>query len=172
VALGGKKIAEAKVDDLDVSSLANQDVLDLEISVDDAVSMAVIEGTGDLSAELPSLLLLQPSMRDDVVKHLSTIDVFKEHVPVVGRPHDIAHATDKWVVQESHDGSFSGCSDLLGVVSSLPICSTLVMSTVFCRASRHNLDRNLQSRVSSTAIAYNSSIKYVPALHLQLSVPI
>lgn len=110
-------------------------------------------------------------MRDDVVKHLSTIDVFEEHVPMVGRPHDISHATDIWVVQESDDSSFSSCSDLLGVVSSLPISSTLVMSSVVCRTSWHDLNGNLQRRVSLIAIAHNKSIRYVLALLLLLSAP-
>lgn len=57
-----KEIAQAKINDLDVTRLADQDILDLQISMDDAVSMAIVQGARNLSAELPGLLLLQPSM--------------------------------------------------------------------------------------------------------------
>ena len=58
MALWSKKIAQAEIDDLDISRLANQDVFDLEVSVDDAIAMAVVKRTRDLSTKLPSLLLL------------------------------------------------------------------------------------------------------------------
>lgn len=51
-------VAEAEIDDLDISSLADQDVLDLQVSMNDAVSMAVVQSARDLPAELPRLLLL------------------------------------------------------------------------------------------------------------------
>jgi hypothetical protein len=37
------------------------------------------------------LLLLQFAVRNDVVQHLTSIDIFKEHVPVVRGSHDISH---------------------------------------------------------------------------------
>lgn len=59
MAMWGEEIAQTKVDDLDVASFTDQDVLDLEVSVDNAIPMAVVQGTGDLTTELPSLLLLE-----------------------------------------------------------------------------------------------------------------
>jgi hypothetical protein len=58
MALGGKQIAQAEINDLDVSSLADQDVLNLEVSVYDAIPMAIVERARNLPAELSSLLLL------------------------------------------------------------------------------------------------------------------
>jgi hypothetical protein len=55
--LGREKIAQSEVDDLDVAHLADEDVFNLEIPVNDAVSVTVIQCTGDLSGELAGLLL-------------------------------------------------------------------------------------------------------------------
>jgi hypothetical protein len=62
LAPGREKIAQAEVDDLDVARLADENVLDLEVAVDDAVAMAVVERTGDLAGELASLLFLETAM--------------------------------------------------------------------------------------------------------------
>lgn len=85
----GEEIAESKVDDLDVAGLADEDVFDLQITMDYAVSMAIVESTGDLTAKLPRLLLLQLAMGYDVVQHLATIDELEEHVPMIVGPHHI-----------------------------------------------------------------------------------
>lgn len=126
MAARGEKIAETKVDYLDVSILTNEDVLDLEISMNNTVPMTVVEGAGDLTAELASLLLLQLAVGDDVVKHLTTVDVFAEHIPVIVGAHNVSHAADVGVIEKSHYGGLSGGPDLLGLVCSLLICSGLV----------------------------------------------
>ena len=84
-----EEIAESKVDDLDVSGLADQDVFDLQITMDYAVPVAIVECTGDLTAKLPRLFLLQLAMGYDVVKHLATIDELEEHVPMIVSSHHI-----------------------------------------------------------------------------------
>lgn len=90
----GEEVAEAEVNDLDVTGLADEYVLNLEISVDNAVAMAVVESARDLSAELPGLLLLKLAVRDDIVEHLAAVDVLEEHVPMVVGSDDIAQAAD------------------------------------------------------------------------------
>lgn len=94
LATGGEKVAEAKIDNFDIARLADEDIFNLQISVNNAVAVAIVESACDLASKLASLLLLQPSMRDDVIQHLATIDVFAKHVPVVVRPDDIAHPAD------------------------------------------------------------------------------
>ena len=49
MATGREEVAEAEVDDFDIPSLADKDVLDLQIAVHDAVPMAVVQGACDLS---------------------------------------------------------------------------------------------------------------------------
>jgi len=72
----------------------------------DAVTMTVVQRTGDLASEFSGLLLLQFAMRDDVVKHLTTIHVFKEHIPMVGSAHNIIHATDIWMIEKRYNSRF------------------------------------------------------------------
>jgi hypothetical protein len=78
-----EKIGEAEVDNFDVASFANEYVFDLEIPMYYAVAMAVVKGTGDLTTEFTGLLLLQFPMRNDVIQHLTAIDKFEEHIPMV-----------------------------------------------------------------------------------------
>ena len=68
-----EEVAGPKVDDFYIAGLADEDVLYLQISVNDAVSVAVIKGTGDLTTEFSSLFLFEFPMGDDIVKHLTAI---------------------------------------------------------------------------------------------------
>lgn len=94
--------------------------------MDNAVAVAIVEGTRNLTAELAGLLLLELAVRDDVVEHLTTVDILEEHVPVVICPHNVSHAANVGVVEEGDDGSLASCSDLFGLVSSLLIGAALV----------------------------------------------
>ena len=62
MACGSKQITQTEVNDFNVAGLAYQNILNLEVSMNDTVAMTVVQSTRDLSAELPSLLLLQSSM--------------------------------------------------------------------------------------------------------------
>lgn len=73
----GEKVTQAEVNNLDVACLADENILDLEISVHDTVSVAVIESAGDLATKLPGLFLLQFSVRYDIIEHLPAVDIFK-----------------------------------------------------------------------------------------------
>lgn len=136
-----KEIAEPKIDDLDVSSFADQDILDFEVPMHDAVPVTVIQGTGDLTSKFPGLLLLELAVRDDVVQHLASVDVFKQHIPVIGRADDIPHAADIRVVEEGNDGRFSRSPDFLGAIRSFGVSATAMF--VDC-LSRNNLHSNLE----------------------------
>lgn len=139
-----EEVAEAKVDDLDIASFADENILDLEVSVDNAVLVAVVEGTRNLAAEFPSLFLLKFSMGNDVIKHLSSIHIFKEHIPMVVCSNHITQATNIRMVEQGDNGGFSGSADLLGVVISLFVASTLV--GVVGRAPGNNFACDLQIR--------------------------
>lgn len=138
---GREEIAETEIDNLDIAHFTDKDVFNLEIAVDDAVSVAVVEGTGDLAGKLASLLFLEAAVRDDVVEHLTAIDKLKHHVPVEVCPDDIFHAADIRVAQEANNGGLSGGADFLGVVGSLAVSSALVL---VLRLARHNLDGGLE----------------------------
>ena len=98
ILLWREEVAQAEIDDLDVASFANQNVLNLEVPVHDAVSVAIVQGAGYLSTKFSSLLFLQFAMRNDVVQHLAAIDKFEEHVPVIVGPDNISQPANMRMV--------------------------------------------------------------------------
>ena len=141
VAAWCKEIAKPEVDDLDVPRLTNEDVLNLQVAVHDAIAMAVVQRTGNLSAELASLLLLELAMRDDVVQHLAAIDKFEEHIPVIIRTNHIAKAADVRMVEECDDSGLACRANLFGLVGPLLVGTALM--AIVGRATGNNLTSNL-----------------------------
>lgn len=79
----GEQVAETEINDFDVTSLADKDVLDLQIAMYDAVAVAVVQCAGNLPCELARLFFLQLAVGDDVIQHLTAVDIFEQHIPVV-----------------------------------------------------------------------------------------
>lgn len=75
--------------------------------------MAVFEGAADLPRELAGRALAEPAVADDIVEHLATRDVLKDHVVVVGVDHHLGHATDERMMEEKDNGSLADRPDLL-----------------------------------------------------------
>ena len=147
-ALWREQVAQPKVDDLDISRLADEYVFDLQVSVDDAVAVAIIQCTCDLTGEFAGLLLFEAAMGDDVVEHLTAVDVFEEHVPVVVGPNHVTHAADIRMVQEADDGSLPCCSYLLRMVGPLAVGLAVVLVRGL---SRNDLDGDLPKISGHTA---------------------
>jgi hypothetical protein len=139
-ALWREEIAQPEINDLDIPRLTDENILDLQISVHDTIPVAVVQGTCNLTGELARLLLLETAVRDDVVKHLSAVHVFEEHVPVVVGPDHIAHATNIRMVQKANNGSLPCGSDFFG-----SLCPVAVgLAVVLVRGlSRHDFDGDL-----------------------------
>lgn len=95
---GSKQITQAKVDDLDVTILIDENVLNLEVAVYDAVSVTIVERASNLAGKLAGLFLLELAMGDDVVEHLPAVDKLEQHVPMVVCAYNIFQATDVRVV--------------------------------------------------------------------------
>lgn len=55
-------------------------------------------------------------MTDDIIQHLSTVDVFEDHVVVVLVDDHFAHSTNIRVIEEHGEGSFAESSDFLGCI--------------------------------------------------------
>src|SRR6187402_2906256 len=110
--------------------------------MDYAVSMTVVQRARYLPAKLPSLLLLQSSMRDDIIEHLAPVDVFKKHIPMVCSAHHISHCTYVRMIQKSNDSSFSCSANLFRMIGAFSISSALIMP-IIGRASRNDLNSNL-----------------------------
>lgn len=125
-----EEVAKTEIDNFDVAGLADENVFDFEITMDNAVAMAIVQGARDLTAELARLLLLQFAMRDDVVKHLAAIDVFAKHVPMIVGSDDVSHATNVRMTEKRDDSRLTGSPDFLRLICSLLICSRVV--PIFC----------------------------------------
>lgn len=65
-------VGESEIGDDDVPSLVEEEVLELEISVDDVLGVEVVDSRDELSEELGGGVLLEVSMSEDVVEELST----------------------------------------------------------------------------------------------------
>jgi len=74
--------------------LGDEDVLDLEIPVDNAVFVAVFQRTANLTSKLPRYPFPQSSVTDDVVQHLSSVDVFENHIVVMLVDDHFPHAAN------------------------------------------------------------------------------
>ena len=113
------------------------------------IPVAVVQCTGNLPAKLPCLFLFQTPVRDNVVKHLPTINIFAEHIPVVIGFDDISHAAYVWVVQQCDYGSFSGGSDLFAFIVFWwkGGSSGGVNSAIMDEVPRYDLHRNLKEKV-------------------------
>lgn len=135
VATRGKQVAQAKVNNLNIASLADENVLNLQVAVDDAVAVTVVESAGNLSTELAGLLLLKLAVGDDVVEHLAAIDKLEEHIPVVVCANYITQAANVGVVEEGDDGSFTGGANLFRLVGALFIGTALMV--IVGRAARN-----------------------------------
>lgn len=82
----------------------------------DIISMAVLQGAPDLSGEFPRNAFAKASMADDVVEHLTAIDVLEDHVVVVVMDDHLAHSADVRMVKQETKGCFTERSHFLGVV--------------------------------------------------------
>lgn len=101
-----EKVGKAKVYDLDVEILVQQDVLGLQISVDDVVGVTVVEGGDDLPEKPPGFLLLDPLLAHNVVKELTTAGVLHHHVNFLGGINDIVEGGNVLVLEHLHNQDF------------------------------------------------------------------
>lgn len=92
-----KEIAQTEINDFYIPRLADKNVFYLEIPVHNTIPMAIVQSTCDLPAKFSGLLFFQSAMRDNVIQHLTPIDILKKHVPVVIRSNNITHRTNIWM---------------------------------------------------------------------------
>lgn len=109
--------------------------------MDDTITVAVVERTGYLARELAGLFFLELAVRDDVVKHLTTIDILKQHIPVVVCTDNIPKSTNVGVVEEGDDSCLACSTDLLGLVGALLIGAALM--AIVGGSSRNDFACNL-----------------------------
>lgn len=84
--------------------------------MNDAVAMAVFERARDLSRKLPCRAFPKSAMGDDVIKHLSSVDILKHHVIMIGMNDHLAHATDERMMQKQLQAALANGTNLLGLI--------------------------------------------------------
>lgn len=94
--------------------------------MDDAVPVAVVESTSNLTAELAGLFLLELPVGDDVVEHLTAVDIFEQHVPVVVGPDDVTQAAHVRMVEQGNYSSLTRGPDLFALLVTLLVCPAVV----------------------------------------------
>ena len=85
------------------------------------------------------MLLLQFTVGDDIVQHLSTVDVLEDHVVMMGQDHDLVETDNVGVVQHHHNGRLANGS-CLPVVLLFLLCGGHVWIRLH---TRNDLDRDL-----------------------------
>lgn len=71
--------------------------------MDDGVSVTVVKSRGDLASKFPSMLLFEFAMGNDIVEHLSSVDVLQDHVIMMRQDHNFVQADNVWMMKDHHD---------------------------------------------------------------------
>jgi len=80
---GRVECAAAEVNQFNIATFGDQNVLMREIQMNNVVAVTVVQRADDLATKFASLLFSQPSPADDVVKQLTAITVPKKKEPVI-----------------------------------------------------------------------------------------
>lgn len=83
-------------------------------TVDDIVLMAIIQRTSDLPCKLACNPFPEPSVADDVIQHLPTVDIFEYHIVVVLVHNHLSHSADIWVMKKHGQCGFTEGTNFLG----------------------------------------------------------
>jgi hypothetical protein len=148
-----EKVGETKINDFDIAGLRDEDILDFEISVDDAVFMTVLERAANLTSELPSHSFPQSAVTDNVIQHLATVDVFENHVVVMLVDNHFPHAADIGMVEQHRERSLSHGSDLLRGLFRSRFCSRFGVGGVGMDSAWNSARKNFDSELSQIRVS-------------------
>ena len=81
--------------------------------MNDVVFVAVLEGATNLSCKFPGDAFAEAAVGNDVVKHLTAIYKFEDHVVIGGLDDEFAHAADVWMEEEHREGGLTDGADFL-----------------------------------------------------------
>lgn len=126
MAAGRKEVAQAEINNFDVAVFANENIFDFEVPMNDAISVTVIQGARNLATEFASLLLLKLAVGYNIVEHLAAVDVLEQHIPVIIRSNDIAHAADMRMVEQGNDSRLASCSYFFRLIRTFLVGTALV----------------------------------------------
>lgn len=87
--------------------------------MDNVILVAVFERGPDLTSKLPSGAFAETTVRDNVIEHLSPVDVFEYHVVVARMGDDFTHPADIRMIEKHAERSLADMSNFLARVLSL-----------------------------------------------------
>ena len=82
--------------------------------MNDVVEMTILQRAPNLPSKFSRHPFPQSSVTDDVVQHLTSIDILENHVIVMLVDYHLSHATYVGVVEKHRKGGFAKGSNLLG----------------------------------------------------------
>lgn len=81
--------------------------------MDDIIFMTIIQGTPNLPRKLSSDSLSKSTMADDIIEHLTSIDILENHVVMMLMNDHLSHTTYVGMIEEHRKSGFTYCSNFL-----------------------------------------------------------
>ena len=95
-------------------------------SMNDVVEMAILQRTPNLPRKFSRHPFPQSTMTDDIIQHLTSIDILENHVIVMLVDYHFSHATYVGVIEKHGKGRFAKGPNLLGgIFGGLPRCGVV-----------------------------------------------
>lgn len=91
------EVTETEIDKFDVIIVVEEKILGLQVSMDNAKFVDILNAREDLSVHLARLGLFQPSILDNVLEELAARTVFHDQVQVVIVFNHIIELNDVWM---------------------------------------------------------------------------
>ena len=82
--------------------------------MNDIVKMAILQRTPNLPRKFSRHPFPQSTVTDDIVQHLTSIDILENHIIVMLVDYHLSHATYVGVIEKHRKGGFAKSTDLLG----------------------------------------------------------
>ena len=108
-----ESVCEAEVGDDNVTIAVQQQVLQLQITVDNLLGMQVGHAGYELRKELGSILLAKVSMSENVIEEFASGCIFNDDADILVRLDDVVQPHDIRVIQHLREKHSSTVSDLI-----------------------------------------------------------
>ena len=80
-------------------------------SMNNGITVTIVQSAQDLSSKLSGVLLPELSMTNNIVEHLTAIDILKKEIKMALRDNDISHSADIRMSKQCNDCRLSDCAN-------------------------------------------------------------
>ena len=99
-------------------------------SMNDIIEMTILQRTPNLPRKLSRHPFSQSSVSDDIVQHMTSIDILENHIIVMLMDYHLSHATYMGMIKKHGKSGFSKSTNLLGCIfGSLSRCGIVVVDS-------------------------------------------